>query len=157
MKKNDRFLLKISKGYTLLELLVVIGLITILMSFGAASYSTAQKKARDSKRKSDLKVLQNALEQYYSVCQYSYPLPHAADQTSADPYFASVATIGTCDTGVRPILSGLLDPMGKKYICLNCTASSFTICPPRIGTTTDLLEASTCTISGKECCLSNQQ
>lgn len=61
------------KGFTLLEILVVIGIIAILVALGATSYSTAQKKARDARRKSDLKSIQNALEQYYSICNFQYP------------------------------------------------------------------------------------
>src|SRR3990167_5250220 len=60
-------------GFTLMELLVVISIIAILISIGLTSFSTAQKKARDSKRKSDIKEVQNALEQYYSVCGSLYP------------------------------------------------------------------------------------
>lgn len=63
------------KGFTLLELLVVIGIIAILVAVGTASYSTVQKKARDAKRKNDIKAIQSAVEQYYSVCGFTYPLP----------------------------------------------------------------------------------
>jgi len=61
-----------NKGFTLLELLVVISIIGVLVSLGAVSYSTAQKKGRDAKRKSDLKSIQNGFEQYYSL-ENSYP------------------------------------------------------------------------------------
>ncbi len=71
MKKNNFW----KKGFTLLEILVVIGIITVLMSLGAASYTTAQKKARDARKKGDLKTIQSAMEQYYSVCGYKYPTP----------------------------------------------------------------------------------
>ncbi|MBI4004549.1 type II secretion system protein [Candidatus Roizmanbacteria bacterium] len=54
------------KGFTLLEMLVVMGIIAILIGMGAAAYSTAQKKARDAKRRSDLKAVQNCMEQYYA-------------------------------------------------------------------------------------------
>jgi len=63
----------IKKAFTLLEMLVVIGIIGILVGLGAISYSTAQKKARDAKRKQDLKAVQNCLEQYYSYNNFSYP------------------------------------------------------------------------------------
>jgi len=64
----------IKKAFTLLEMLVVIGIIGILIGLGALSYSTAQKKARDAKRKQDLKAFQNAMEQCYAVNNYSYPI-----------------------------------------------------------------------------------
>jgi len=31
------------------------------------SYTTAQKKGRDAKRKGDIKAMQNAMEQYYAI------------------------------------------------------------------------------------------
>lgn len=64
---------KTNKGFTLLELLVVIGIIALLVSFAAVSYSAAQKRARDSRRKADLNSMKNALEQYYSANSFVYP------------------------------------------------------------------------------------
>lgn len=65
--------LSLSKAFTLLELLVVIGIISVLLSLGAITYSTAQKKARDAKRKGDLQSMQKFLEQCYSINSYAYP------------------------------------------------------------------------------------
>lgn len=61
------------KGFTLMELLIVIALIGILVTMGVASYSTAQIKSRDTRRRSDMKVIQNAFEQYYSENNGDYP------------------------------------------------------------------------------------
>lgn len=61
------------KGFTLMELLIVIALIGILVTMGVASYGTAQVKSRDSRRKTDMKVIQNAFEQYYSENNGDYP------------------------------------------------------------------------------------
>jgi len=62
----------IKKGFTLLELLVAISIIGILISMGTVYYSSAQKKSRDAKRKSDLKEIRTALRMYYNDYQ-SYP------------------------------------------------------------------------------------
>jgi prepilin-type N-terminal cleavage/methylation domain-containing protein len=58
---------KTSPGFSLLELLVVISVIGIIIAMLAVSFGTAQVKARDSKRRSDVKALQNAYEQYFSA------------------------------------------------------------------------------------------
>lgn len=68
--KNNSFL---KKSFTLLELLVVIGIIITLVGLGTVSYSTAQKKARDARRQSDLKAAQQVMEQCYSVNSFVYP------------------------------------------------------------------------------------
>lgn len=65
-KKNYGFTttMKTSCGFTLIEILVVITILAILMVLAFASYETAQRQARDTKRKSDLVAISRALEQY---------------------------------------------------------------------------------------------
>lgn len=64
--------MKNRKGFTLVELLVTISIIGILSAIGLVLYSTVLKQSRDSKRQSDLKSIQLALEQY-SNDQGFYP------------------------------------------------------------------------------------
>lgn len=61
-----------NKGFTLIEILVVISIIGILASLALTSYSRAQKQARDTQRKSDLNQYRNALEQYASTSGGTY-------------------------------------------------------------------------------------
>lgn len=109
-------------GYTLLELLVVIGIIALLVTIGLPSFSTAQKKSRDSKRKSDIAEIQQALEQYYSVCGYSYPT------IAAGSFYTSI----NCPTPPISIMPAVqTDPRGlTPYYCPtpNCTSTGYTIC-----------------------------
>lgn len=55
------------KGFTLLELLVTISIIGILVAVGSVSFSTAQKKGRDSRRQGDMSAIQKSLEECYAL------------------------------------------------------------------------------------------
>lgn len=65
--------LKMKKSFTLLEMLIVLGIIALVLSVLSVSFATTQKKSRDAKRKGDLKALQSGLEQYYATCNFTYP------------------------------------------------------------------------------------
>lgn len=58
--------LKICNGFTLVELLVVIAIISILTIISLSSFTSAQIKAKDSQRKSDLNSLSKALMMYFN-------------------------------------------------------------------------------------------
>ncbi len=72
MKRQNLSTSSRQKGFTLIELLVVIAIIGILAAIGLSALTSARKKARDSRRKSDLREVANALELYYSD-NGSYP------------------------------------------------------------------------------------
>ncbi len=97
-----------NKGFTLLELLVVMGIIAILVSLAAVSYSSAQKSSRDSRRRSDMKTVQNALEQYYAANQFSYGANGTCD---------GIANAAYLEKGAKPI-----DPGAYTYY-YNCVAA----------------------------------
>jgi prepilin-type N-terminal cleavage/methylation domain-containing protein len=54
------------RGFTLVELLIVIAIIAILSALIMANFAASRAKARDAKRISDIAQLQLALEQYFS-------------------------------------------------------------------------------------------
>ena len=62
------------KGFTLIELLVVITIIGILATGATTIYTSAQQKARDSIRQTDLLSVKSAVEQSYGD-EGAYPRP----------------------------------------------------------------------------------
>lgn len=54
------------KGFTLVELLVVMSIIGVLASLAVGSFRNAQTRGRDATRKSDLKQIAHSLELFYA-------------------------------------------------------------------------------------------
>jgi prepilin-type N-terminal cleavage/methylation domain-containing protein len=69
-RRNSRS--KHSKGFTLIELLVTLSIIAILMVIGFLTYTNANIKARDARRKDDFRSMSLALEAYFQK-NGSYP------------------------------------------------------------------------------------
>jgi len=133
-----------NKGFTLLELLIVIALIGILVSLGAASYTAAQKKTRDARRQADMKAIQDAFEQYYANNNGNYP-------TSASC---------TADTTYLP--AGVpKDPKTDVAYTITCdaTGSTYCSCATMEGTTTggNATDASCTFGAGTYYCVKNRQ
>lgn len=60
------------RGFSLIEMLVVLAIIGIILAIVLASLSASKQKARDDKRVSDIATLRLVLEQYYDLCN-QYP------------------------------------------------------------------------------------
>lgn len=64
--------MKYKFGFTVMEMLVVIGILLILIAVVLSSLSISQKRTRDDRRVSTLQEIMLALEQYRDVCR-EYP------------------------------------------------------------------------------------
>jgi type II secretion system protein G len=62
-----------NKGFTLIEMLVVITIIGILASIAVPNYMKAKNKAKEAECKSNLHVIQTALERYATDHDGNYP------------------------------------------------------------------------------------
>ena len=132
-------LTKNQKGFTLLEILVVISIIGILIVLGAAAFSVAQQKGRDARRRGDLKAMQNAFEQYYAA--------------SGDSEY------DTCENMAAQFSTGSLpmDPKGGDYACLG-TTTGYCACAQLDDTTGGNSTNPSCTYgTGEYFCVSNLQ
>jgi prepilin-type N-terminal cleavage/methylation domain-containing protein len=65
--------IKSNTGFTLVEILVVISVIGILISMITSSFSSSQKQARDTARKSDMNQYRTSLESYANKNDGLYP------------------------------------------------------------------------------------
>jgi len=105
-------MVKFERGFTLLELLVVVSIIGILIAMIAAGFGTAQKRSRDARRRGDIKAAQSAFEQYY------------AENTGYGATCGAMATATYLPAGMP------VDPQpGQAYSCtINGSTGSYCIC-----------------------------
>lgn len=134
---------KISKGFTLLELLVVIGIIGVIMALATVAYSTTQKSGRNSRRKQDLVAIQGALEQYYSTNGFAYP------NTDCTLAASNLKSSWPVDPGDSEPYSGVT----------NCSSTFYCICDAMEGTAQSGNSGPDCTFAAAKThyCVSNLQ
>lgn len=130
-----------AKGFTIIELLVVISIIGLLSTISVVALNGARKKSRDAKRVGDVKQIQTALELAFNDGN-AYPTEASAitlgtstddilcyNTAAAKPAFQADTT--GCDTG--KIYLGLVPaaptpaatPAGYSYI--SASGSTYTI------------------------------
>ena len=85
-----------SKGFTLIELLVVIAIIGILSTVATVSLVQARRRARDTKRISDIQQLRSALL-IYSNQRATYPLTNLGSYP-VGPIVLGIGTAKCLDT-----------------------------------------------------------
>ena len=107
MMKNER------KGFTLIEILIVVAIIAILASVVLVGLGPTQEAGRDARRISDLHEVQNGLELYYNSCGY-YPGGYAAGacaNTATTGYSSGATPMNTALTSAGLQISTVpLDP-----------------------------------------------
>lgn len=68
-----------TKGFTLVEILVAVTILSILTAVGITTYGSMQERARDAKRKLDIEAISQAFEVNYNSKTGIYVTP-AAEQ-----------------------------------------------------------------------------
>ncbi len=102
------------KGFTLIELMVVIAIISLLSSIMLASFSGARSSTRNAQRLRDLTTMRTALELYAQDHQGHYPL-NIGPGVGADSIYSFTGTTPGCagNDGTIDVASGLV---AGKYI-----------------------------------------
>src|SRR5680860_1828394 len=98
---------KFSKGFTLIEMLIVITIIALLASLILVGMGGARAKTRDARRVADLHNVMNALELYYSS-NSQYPQDISSWEDLDD-------TLTTAGIGVSRIPYDPLNSTGSAY------------------------------------------
>lgn len=117
-------------GFTMIELLVVTTIIIVLTAIGLVSYTSANRNARNGKRKADLEMVRQALV-LYRTDNGSYPsgsvfnnmMTTISDYTSAttvtDPKNEGVYVYSYTSDGIEFTLSAYLEPDDTLYAITN--------------------------------------
>lgn len=90
------------RGFTLVELLVVMAIISLLATVILGGFRASQRRSRDTARKSDLKQISNALEMFYSDYEH-YPLSNSGKIVGC-PHPST-----SCDWGTSKFTDGKTD------------------------------------------------
>jgi|SRR3989344_3426320 len=118
------------KGFTLIELLIVIVVIGILAIIFFANYIGVRERANDSKRKSELRQIQHALE-LYRYDQGAYPTPSLLNCPTGGPFPFTYFGNPTCNVTYMQKIPA--DPKGTTYYnggnyYYTSTGTSYTLC-----------------------------
>ena len=74
-------------GFTLIEVLIVITLVTVLASVGLATYTNAVRRAREAVLREDLFRMRDAIDQYYAD---KNKYPQALQDLVSDGYLREI-------------------------------------------------------------------
>ena len=101
-------------GFTLLELLIVIVIIGILALLIIPNITSAPKKARDTKRKTDITTVRKGLEEYF-VNNNVYPNALTDLQTGSAPIMKVLP--------IDPKANPNVDPYTYDYVVANANST----------------------------------
>lgn len=104
------------KGFTIVELLIVIVIIGILATIGFVAFSGAQNKANKSKAESTVSQVKSKLGEYYAT-NNTYPADKAAVSTF----------LNSNDGGNNTALATTFGAAGYTYACATTCDAGFTL------------------------------
>lgn len=118
-------------GFTLVELLVVVAIISLLSLVGIVIFTNVQKNARDARRKADIQAISTALETHYNdTANQHCSAPEAVARTYCAPQ-ASWFAVGAIpkDPGTNADYTGMPADGATIYnVCATLEAGGTTFC-----------------------------
>lgn len=116
MKKN------IHKGFTVLELLVVLGILTILVAMVLTGLNSARRQSDDERKVANLRTVALGLQEYFNACR-QYPVnidPSTLDSTTAACSDIPGNKIGDIVTGAKDLK---FNQSGSPYFYVALTST----------------------------------
>jgi len=106
------------KGFSFIELIVVVTIIALLSVAGVLSYSSANRKSRDSRRISDLEKMRIALEMVKQVgttypANSAYLSPTFLQNVPTDPKDASAYLYTQLAGGYTYTIQAVMEDLGS--------------------------------------------
>ena len=145
------FVRRSQRGFTLIELLVVISIMAILMAMAAVSFTTAQQKGRDAKRRADMTSIQKGFEQYFATNSSYDAVSGCTTMGGSTTYFPSGLPRDPRNTS----------PYTYSY---SCSATAYCVCArleaTGTGNSTAAASSTTCSFSSSSpnfFCVTNLQ
>ncbi len=111
------------KGFTLIELLLVIAIIGILASALLVSLGGARRAARDSRRISDLRQVQSALELYFNACGHYPGTADCASKVEPADWTAFALALTDGSLGISKIPNDPLPSSAVYYYAVEVSAN----------------------------------
>ncbi len=108
--------LSISKGFSLIEILIVISIIAMVSGIGISVSGAVQKSTRDAQREADLRIIQGALQQYYAD-QNKFPNA-LAELGTGNPLTNCSGRATPCTPSKTYLSVTPKDPTGTSYYYL---------------------------------------
>ncbi|MFC1711956.1 type IV pilin protein, partial [Patescibacteria group bacterium] len=106
----------LKKGFSFIEILVVVTIIGVIAAIGTVTYTSAQKKSRDGRRKKDLQSLRFAIEEYRA-----FNLEYPGETCCSGTLYSSCGSSNGIDWLPADLQSefpsGIKDPKNTEPFC----------------------------------------